>query len=70
VAQPARDQDGVPERVYVILARIGLRHIDRELAAGRGDRQELLADRAVLVRAFGSELGDEPPVAIGRDQQP
>lgn len=40
----------IPWRVYEILANVALRHIETELNAGRGDRQQLEADREMLER--------------------
>jgi hypothetical protein len=58
MAEPAEQDDhdppstGVPWRVYEVLARVALRHVEAELAAGRGDRAQLKADREVLERVL------------------
>jgi hypothetical protein len=44
----------VPWRVYEILAQIALRHIRAELEVGRGDRQQLEADRELLERMLST----------------
>lgn len=44
----------IPQRVYEILARVALRHVEGELAAGRGDRKQLEVDREVLKRVLPS----------------
>jgi hypothetical protein len=44
------EESRIPWRVYEVLARVALRHVEAELTDGRGDRAQLEADREVLER--------------------